>query len=182
MINTYGRVGRWRRSQSESTMVDVVPSPSHDLRQHMRHQQFTDRSCSTQVMRTLEQARESWKSLQEITHVQDFRTNVKSSDEHGSLASRSIYWKVWTLEQEAICWKHLLTQALKVFLLFESTNHSVWLRKLGDSRSAYVSLRGHLLRAIDHPDEVDTGEDPLSDNGPVRNPASNLYRFILTCQ
>ncbi|KAF2224269.1 rab-GTPase-TBC domain-containing protein [Elsinoe ampelina] len=52
----------------------------------------------------------------------------------------------------------------QLFLLFEKVDHTNWLRKLGDSRSAYVSLRGHLLRAIDHPDEVEGGEDPLSED------------------
>ncbi|TKX27248.1 Rab-GTPase-TBC domain-containing protein 1 [Elsinoe australis] len=95
-------------------------------------------------MRTLEQARKSWQELQSIADVQGFRDRLKAADAIDGLSSRSIYWKV--------------------FLLFERIDHSNWLRKLGDSRSAYVSLRGHLLRAIDHPDEVDTGEDPLSED------------------
>ncbi|KAF4548834.1 Rab-GTPase-TBC domain-containing protein 6 [Elsinoe fawcettii] len=95
-------------------------------------------------MRTLEQARSSWQTLQTIGDVEGFQRRLQTTDEDGGLTSRSIYWKV--------------------FLLFEKVDHTTWLRKLGDSRSAYVSLRGHLLRAIDHPDEVDIDEDPLSED------------------
>ncbi|KAF2157012.1 RabGAP/TBC [Myriangium duriaei CBS 260.36] len=99
-------------------------------------------------MRTLNQARESWQALRSIADVKEYRERARGAVESGGLTSRSIYWKV--------------------FLLFENTDHSIWLRKLGDSRSAYVSLRAHLLRAIDHPDEVDTGEDPLSEDASIR--------------
>ncbi|PNS17945.1 TBC1 domain family member 5 [Sphaceloma murrayae] len=95
-------------------------------------------------MRTLEQARADWQSLQLLPDIQRFRDRLRETDDNKELPSRSVYWKT--------------------FLLFEKVDHSIWLRKLGDSRSAYVSLRGHLLRAIDHPDEVDTGEDPLSED------------------
>ncbi|TVY21921.1 TBC1 domain family member 5 [Lachnellula arida] len=50
------------------------------------------------------------------------------------------------------------------FLLFQSTEVTGWSRVLVDSRSAYTSLREHLLRFIENPNEVGSALDPLDDD------------------
>ncbi|TVY27798.1 TBC1 domain family member [Lachnellula hyalina] len=50
------------------------------------------------------------------------------------------------------------------FLLFQSTEVTGWSRVLVDSRSAYTSLREHLLRYIENPNEVGSVLDPLDDD------------------
>ncbi|KAG0652171.1 TBC1 domain family member 5 [Hyphodiscus hymeniophilus] len=51
-----------------------------------------------------------------------------------------------------------------IFLLFEGTEITGWSRALLDSRSAYASLREHLLRFIENHDEIGSGLDPLNDD------------------
>lgn len=51
----------------------------------------------------------------------------------------------------------------QAFLLFETLDRTTWAGTLAASRAAYDSLRAHFLRAIEHPDEVESAVDPLSD-------------------
>ena len=47
-----------------------------------------------------------------------------------------------------------------------------WSRVLIDSRSAYSSLREHLLRFIENPDELGSALDPLDDDQHVSQTTS----------
>ncbi|GAB7351250.1 hypothetical protein MBLNU459_g1675t1 [Dothideomycetes sp. NU459] len=60
----------------------------------------------------------------------------------------------------------------QAFLLFEGSNHEEWLRRTSDSRSAYASVRSHLLRGLEHPEELGSGLDPLSED--VESPWATL--------
>lgn len=57
----------------------------------------------------------------------------------------------------------LLSYNEQAFLLFEDSDRSEWIRRIADSRSAYASVRSHLLKALEHPDEISSGFDPLSE-------------------
>jgi TBC1 domain family protein 5 len=57
-----------------------------------------------------------------------------------------------------------LINVCQIFLLFQSTEVTGWSRSLDDSRSAYTSLREHLLRYIENPDELGSALDPLDDD------------------
>ena len=57
-----------------------------------------------------------------------------------------------------------LINVFQTFLLFQSTEVTGWSQALGDSRSAYASLRVHLLRFIENPDELRSALDPLDDD------------------
>jgi hypothetical protein len=59
------------------------------------------------------------------------------------------------------------TDTWQIFLLFEGTETTGWSRALVDSRSAYTSLREHLLRFIENPDEIGSALDPLDDDKSV---------------
>ena len=59
-------------------------------------------------------------------------------------------------------------------MLFQSTEVTGWSRTLVDSRSAYTSLREHLLRYIENPDEVGSALDPLDDDQYVSNRVASL--------
>ncbi|PLB33218.1 GTPase-activating protein GYP6 [Aspergillus candidus] len=50
------------------------------------------------------------------------------------------------------------------FLLFDNLDRSQWSRKLAESRGAYVALRDHFLKYIDHPDDLQSTVDPLADD------------------
>ncbi|SLM35578.1 Rab-GTPase-TBC domain [Lasallia pustulata] len=52
---------------------------------------------------------------------------------------------------------------LKAFLLFENLDRSTWSKTLSDSRGAYMSLREHFLKNIEHPDDL-AAADPLADD------------------
>lgn len=77
---------------------------------------------------------------------------------------RSVCWKVGLLGIVKKV-KHLCP--LQIFLLFQNVEFSGWSRALEDSRSAYTSLREHLLRYIENPDEIGSSVDPLDDDKSV---------------
>ncbi|ETI27570.1 hypothetical protein G647_00019 [Cladophialophora carrionii CBS 160.54] len=56
----------------------------------------------------------------------------------------------------SVCWK--------AFLLYGPLSQGSWPKKLAESRSAYVSLRDHFLRYIEHPAELHSSGDPLADD------------------
>lgn len=58
----------------------------------------------------------------------------------------------------------------QVFLLFQTTDTTTWSHALVDSRSAYSSLREHLLRYMENSDELDSALNPLDDDRHVRSP------------
>ncbi|RAH41451.1 GTPase-activating protein GYP6 [Aspergillus brunneoviolaceus CBS 621.78] len=64
----------------------------------------------------------------------------------------------------SICWK--------AFLLFDDLDRAQWPQKLSDSRTAYVALKAHFLKYIDHPDDLESTVDPLADD--VESPWQTL--------
>ncbi|KAF1986713.1 RabGAP/TBC [Aulographum hederae CBS 113979] len=97
-------------------------------------------------MRTLADAQKAWKTLEKFQDLSQLRESVQI--QHGDTSA--------TTGLRSVCWKS--------FLLFESFDQTIWPGILGDSRTAYDSLRNHFLRAIEHPDELESAVDPLSDN------------------
>ncbi|KAB8297186.1 hypothetical protein EYC80_002564 [Monilinia laxa] len=98
-------------------------------------------------MRSLEESRARWQvTMKSATSLAELKKSVRLDGEDspckGGLRS--------------ICWK--------TFLLFQSTEITTWARGLGDSRSAYTSLREHFLRFIEHPHELGSSLDPLDDD------------------
>lgn len=107
-------------------------------------------------MRSITEARTQWQELKDFKSLNDYKLSIHSQTADHPLISRSIYWKT--------------------FLLFESSDHSEWLRRLGHSRSAYASLRNHFLRGLQHSDELDVEADPLSEDSAVS--ASICHKHI----
>ncbi|KAF2403582.1 RabGAP/TBC [Trichodelitschia bisporula] len=97
-------------------------------------------------MRSPADAKSSLQQLDSYTSLADLRAALYSQNDRDPdpLGSRSLCWKI--------------------FLLFQTLDRSAWPSILADSRSAYESLRSHLLRAIEHPEEAGSEADPLSDN------------------
>ena len=58
----------------------------------------------------------------------------------------------------------VVVNQVQIFLLFQTTEVTGWSRALVDSRSAYTSLKDHLLRFIDNPNEIGSALDPLDDD------------------
>jgi hypothetical protein len=65
-------------------------------------------------------------------------------------------------------WSKRANACIQTFLLFQNNDIIEWSRALADSRSAYTSLREHLLRYIDNPNEIGSALDPLDDDKNVR--------------
>ena len=62
---------------------------------------------------------------------------------------------------------------MKAFLLFQGLDQSQWAKTLNHSRSGYASLRDHFLKYIDHPDDLDSTVDPLTEDD---NVSFSIYR------
>ncbi|THY03370.1 RabGAP/TBC [Aureobasidium pullulans] len=97
-------------------------------------------------MRSLDEARVPWQTLQKFESLADLKEAIRNENEPDSVTkSRSLLWKI--------------------FLLFEGLDHSQWIQRSTDSRSAYASVRSHLLRGLEHPEEVlGSNLDPLSED------------------
>ncbi|KAG2165970.1 hypothetical protein VTO58DRAFT_108830 [Aureobasidium pullulans] len=97
-------------------------------------------------MRSLDEARVPWQTLQKFESLADLKEAIRNENEPDSVTkSRSLLWKI--------------------FLLFEGLDHSQWIQRSADSRSAYASVRSHLLRGLEHPEEVlGSNLDPLSED------------------
>ncbi|KAH8658650.1 rab-GTPase-TBC domain-containing protein [Tricladium varicosporioides] len=98
-------------------------------------------------MRSLEEARKRWQVTRlHATNFEELKKAVKADGDDSPCISGL----------RSICWK--------TFLLFQTTDVTTWSQALADSRSAYSSLREHLLRYIENPDEVGSALDPLDDD------------------
>ncbi|KAF1810869.1 RabGAP/TBC, partial [Eremomyces bilateralis CBS 781.70] len=97
-------------------------------------------------MRSLGEAQKCWAQLDDFTTLDHVRTYIK---EHGT-AGPSLSGL------RSVCWK--------AFLLFNSLDRDTWSSTLQSSRTAYQSLREHLLKYIENPNEVETAVDPLSES------------------
>ena len=78
--------------------------------------------------------------------------------------------KINMLEGNTICRPTVnrIKRGGKAFLLFENLDKSTWMKTLSDSRSAYISLKGHFLKHIEHPDDL-SESDPLTEDTKVSN-------------
>jgi TBC1 domain family member 5 len=56
----------------------------------------------------------------------------------------------------------------QALLLYDSLDLSAWPQRISNSRSAYSSLRDHFLKYIEHPDNLDSTVDPLTEDDEVR--------------
>ncbi|KAH9222670.1 rab-GTPase-TBC domain-containing protein [Leptodontidium sp. 2 PMI_412] len=98
-------------------------------------------------MRSLEESRNRWQvTTSHAASLDTFKKSVKVDSDNSPCISGL----------RSVCWK--------TFLLFQSTDITSWSRALDDSRSAYTSLREHLLRYIENPDELGSALDPLDDD------------------
>ncbi|KAF9690980.1 hypothetical protein EKO04_011128 [Ascochyta lentis] len=96
-------------------------------------------------MRPVVEAEKHWHQLDNFHSLTDLKIHVSSHKEPQITAGL-----------RSVCWK--------IFLLFKTLDRSSWPNHLADSRKTYDSLRSHYLRAIEHPDELESSVDPLSDN------------------
>lgn len=51
--------------------------------------------------------------------------------------------------------------------MFQSVNQATWTTTLAASRDGYGALRAKFLKNIEHPHEIESTADPLSDNQDV---------------
>ncbi|KAF2676146.1 RabGAP/TBC [Lentithecium fluviatile CBS 122367] len=96
-------------------------------------------------MRTIAEAEKHWRQLDDFHSLTDLKIAVSSHKEPQITAGL-----------RSICWK--------IFLLLKTLDRSSWPARLHEYRTAYASLRSHYLRAIEHPDEIESAVDPLSEN------------------
>ncbi|KAL9094489.1 MAG: hypothetical protein Q9165_003339 [Trypethelium subeluteriae] len=113
-------------------------------------------------MRPYGDAAKCWPELTKFISLSDLRNAVKDSQsDHASIQGlRSVFWKV-ELRFHPIS---SLSNATKIFLLFQNLDRTTWPKRLQDSRAAYTSLRAHFLRSIEHPDELESSIDPLTES------------------
>ncbi|RAL07496.1 GTPase-activating protein GYP6 [Aspergillus homomorphus CBS 101889] len=98
-------------------------------------------------MRGIEETRQRWNTL--------FCDNNTTADFQNGLR----------LEQDdKLCNDGLRSICWKAFLLFDDLDRAQWPQKLSDSRSAYVALKDHFLKYIEHPDDLESTVDPLADD------------------
>ncbi|KAJ5492766.1 hypothetical protein N7539_001512 [Penicillium diatomitis] len=98
-------------------------------------------------MRTLVETRKRWDVL--------FPDHATSSDLRAALDAE---------QGERLCTDGLRSVCWKTFLLFDNVERADWSRKLAESRDAYVALRAHFLKYIEHPDDLESTVDPLADD------------------
>ena len=97
--------------------------------------------------------RKWWPLLEKHTSLAELRNSVRNTQDQVPI----------TVGLRSACWK--------AFLLFENLDRSTWPAKLLSSRDAYGALRTHFLRGIEHPDELESFIDPLSDHADVSSPS-----------
>lgn len=103
-------------------------------------------------MRSLADAKQSWEELKQYPSLAELKEAVRL-DGHLSAPNNGL---------RSACWK--------AFLLFDNVDIASWPRTLQSSRSAYNSLRLHLLQHLENPDEH---ADPLSEETDV-SPRSDV--------
>jgi TBC1 domain family protein 5 len=75
-----------------------------------------------------------------------------------------------------------MVNSCQISLLFQATEITGWSRALADSRSAYTSLREHLLRYIENPQELGSALDPLDNDQNVSSEHEvSIFHLIKTC-
>lgn len=87
--------------------------------------------------------RTHWHQLEGYTSLDSLRQVI--GEGQGKVdGSRSAYWKA--------------------LLLFQDVDTRTWSPRLQAARDTYTSLQSHYLRNIHNPDELDTFDDPLSED------------------
>ncbi|KAL3468450.1 rab-GTPase-TBC domain-containing protein [Aspergillus heterothallicus] len=100
-------------------------------------------------MRGIEDSRQRWNTLFHHRDTpSDLRNALKSEEE----------------EEEDICNDGLRSICWKAFLLFEDFGRTQWPSKISEARTAYVALKEHFLKYIEHPDDLQSSVDPLADD------------------
>ncbi|QDS73666.1 hypothetical protein FKW77_002618 [Venturia effusa] len=107
-------------------------------------------------MRPLVDAETYWAKLSDYRDFPALKTAILDAQEEPQLLTGL----------RSVCWK--------IFLNFRNLDRASWPASLTTSRLAYDSLRSHYLRAIEHPDEVSTDADPLSEH--VESPWTALRK------
>ncbi|KAI1623879.1 molybdopterin biosynthesis protein MoeB [Exophiala viscosa] len=98
------------------------------------------------VMRTFEENQRRWSSLFSTSIGVDLRQALRDGEGFDPCEDGL----------RSVCWK--------AFLLYGPLSQRSWPKKLAESRSAYVSLRNHFLRFIEHPNDIHSSADPLADD------------------
>ncbi|KAF1971917.1 RabGAP/TBC [Bimuria novae-zelandiae CBS 107.79] len=96
-------------------------------------------------MRGIAEAEKHWRQLDDFHSLTDLKIAVSSHREPQITAGL-----------RSVCWK--------IFLLLKTLDRSSWPARISESRTTYASLRSHYLNAIEHPDELGSSVDPLSEN------------------
>ncbi|KAI9846078.1 MAG: hypothetical protein M1837_004334 [Sclerophora amabilis] len=99
-------------------------------------------------MKSFEESHKAWQtSTTGISSLDELRHAVKDKDRISPCGDGGL---------RSVCWK--------AFLLFRNFEQPTWSRTLSDSRSAYTALKEHFLRHVEHPEEVESTVDPLTDD------------------
>lgn len=107
-----------------------------------------------------------WDTLRSGKTFVDLKDAVKNSEDKNVCEDglRSICWKVQRIYDAG---RMTADYAQQAFLLYGNPDQATWLKQLAESRSAYISLRQHFLRFIEHPDDLESSVDPLSEDAEV---------------
>ncbi|KAJ0420054.1 rab-GTPase-TBC domain-containing protein [Aspergillus carlsbadensis] len=98
-------------------------------------------------MRGIEDSRQRWNTL--------FYHRDTPSDLRDALKSE---------QEDDFCNDGLRSICWKAFLLFENFSRTQWPSKLSEARGAYIALKEHFLKYIEHPDDLQSSIDPLADD------------------
>ncbi|KIY00085.1 uncharacterized protein Z520_03770 [Fonsecaea multimorphosa CBS 102226] len=115
-------------------------------------------------MRNFADIRRRWASLFSTSIGVDLRQAVRDGEGFDPCEDglRSVSWKV--RDEHGSSKISYANVNLQAFLLYGPLSQGSWSKKLAESRSAYVSLRDHFLRFIEHPNDLHSSADPLADD------------------
>ncbi|KAL4950080.1 rab-GTPase-TBC domain-containing protein [Aspergillus filifer] len=98
-------------------------------------------------MKSIEDSRQRWNTLFDGRDTPSDLRDALKSDQDDNICNDGL---------RSICWK--------AFLLFEDLSRAQWASKISDARGTYVALKEHFLKYIQHPDDLQSGSDPLADD------------------
>ncbi|PGH33172.1 hypothetical protein GX50_04014 [[Emmonsia] crescens] len=98
-------------------------------------------------MKTVEEARKRWDSL--------FNSNSSLAELKRALRDN---------DGARLCDDGLRSVCWKAFLVHRNMDCASWPAQISDSRAAYLSLREHFLKYIQHPDDLPSTADPLAED------------------
>ncbi|KAL3492598.1 rab-GTPase-TBC domain-containing protein [Aspergillus germanicus] len=127
----------WWMAHIQTQRTVTLFSRPHPRPQHTGHGE----------MRGIEDSRQRWNTL---FHHRDTPSDLRDA---------------LKLEQEDdICNDGLRSICWKAFLLFENFSRTQWPSKISEARGAYIALKEHFLKYIEHPDDLQSSIDPLADD------------------